>query len=96
MIRTYRSRLSFEETVSAIGNNTLSKGWKVPKIYDIQKNLQEAGHDDMTPVNILSICKPHHACNILKNDADKIVSAIMPCRIGAYRSKDGSTRIAGR
>ncbi len=94
MIRVYRSRLSFDETVSAIERNALSKNWKVPKIYDLQKTLQEAGHEDMTPLKILSICQPHHAYNILKNDADKIVTAIMPCRIGVFRAKDGSVRIA--
>ncbi|MEW6259004.1 MAG: DUF302 domain-containing protein [Thermodesulfobacteriota bacterium] len=94
MIRVYRSRLSFEETVSAIERNALSGHWKVPKIYDLQQTLQEAGHEDMTPVKILSICQPHHAYNILKNDADKIVTAIMPCRIGVFRAKDGGTRIA--
>jgi len=94
MIQIHRSNKPFEETVSTIENNALRQQWKVPKIYDIQKTLHDADHADMTPLKILSICQPHHAYNILKDDRDKIVSAIMPCRVGVYQGKDGYTYIA--
>jgi uncharacterized protein (DUF302 family) len=49
----------------------------------------------MTPMKILSLCKPVYAYDILKNDNDKRVSAIMPCRIGVYQSENGKVFIAG-
>lgn len=94
MLNIHKSRLSFEETVSAINKSALERGWKVPKIYDIQKSLMEAGHKDMTKIKILSICQPTHAYNILKDDENKKVTAIMPCRIGVYESQDGQVYVS--
>ncbi|MCA9945805.1 MAG: DUF302 domain-containing protein [Ardenticatenaceae bacterium] len=88
------SKLGFEETVAAIEKAALDRGWKVPKIYDIQKTLQGAGHDDMTRVKIVSICQPHHAYNVLKADADKFVTAIMPCRVAVYEDAQNRVHVA--
>ncbi|MCA9933431.1 MAG: DUF302 domain-containing protein [Ardenticatenaceae bacterium] len=94
MLTVHKSKLGFEETVAAIDNEAKARQWKVPKIYDIQKTLQESGHEDMTRVKILSICQPHHAYNVLKNDADKFVTAIMPCRVAVYEDAQGNVNIA--
>ncbi len=93
MLTDHASRLGFDETVAAIGKAAVDRGWKVPKVYDIQKSLRDAGHD-MTRVKILSICQPTHAHRILEDDANKKVTAIMPCRIGVYETADGTVRIA--
>jgi uncharacterized protein (DUF302 family) len=45
-------------------------------------------------VTILSICQPEHAYRILQDDANKKVTAVMPCRIGVYEAKDGQVHIA--
>jgi uncharacterized protein (DUF302 family) len=95
MIPVHQSKLSVDETVAAIEKNALDKGWLVPKIYNIQNSLLKAGHDDMTQLRILSICHPHYSYDILKNDQDKFVSGIMPCRIAVYEAKkDGKAYIA--
>lgn len=94
MLEVHQSQLGFEETVSAIETAAKSRGWKVPKIYDIQKTLQESGHADMSRVKILSICQPHHAYNVLLDDNDKFVTAIMPCRVAVYEDKQGIIKIA--
>ncbi len=93
MITVHRSQLPVNETAAAVEKAALDRQWKVPKVYDIQKTLQDAGHADMTPLKIVSLCQPHHAYNILQNDPDKIVAAIMPCRIGIYQAHDGQTYI---
>lgn len=94
MIKVQPSRLGFEETVTAINDSALSHGWKVPKIYDIQQSLQMAGHEDMTMVKIISICNPDHSYNILREDANKKITAIMPCRIGVYEDHSGRVFIS--
>lgn len=94
MITVHPSKLPLNETAAAIEKAALDRQWKVPKIYDIQKTLQDAGHTDMTPLKIVSICQPHHAYNILQDDKDKIVTAIMPCRMAVYQGKDGKAYIA--
>ena len=43
----------------------------------------------------MSLCQADHAYNILKNDIDKKVTAIMPCRIGVYEDKDGKVFVSG-
>lgn len=94
MIIVHQSKLGLDETVAAIEKSALDRNWKVPKIYDIQKTIADSGHADMTPLKIISICQPHHAYNILRNDQDKIVTAIMPCRVGVYKGNDGKVYIA--
>ena len=94
MLNVHKSKLGFEETVSTINENALNSGWMVPKIYNIQKSLVNAGHSDMTRLKIISLCQPDHAYNILKDDDNKKVSAIMPCRIGVYEGNDGEVYIA--
>jgi uncharacterized protein (DUF302 family) len=95
MIKVYPSRLSVDETAAAVEKAALGKNWKVPKIYDIQKTLKDSGFSDMTPLKIASICQPQHAYNILKpSDKDKVVTAIMPCRVAVYQGNDGKVYIA--
>jgi uncharacterized protein (DUF302 family) len=94
MLTVHESKLPFDETVSAIEESAKTHGWKVPKIYDIQKTVREEGHDDLGDVKILSLCQPHHAYRILKYDENKKVSAMMPCRIGVFATADGAVHIA--
>jgi uncharacterized protein (DUF302 family) len=95
MINTHESRLGFDETVAALQTAATDKKWVVPKIYDLQASLKKAGYADMTRLSILSLCQPEYAYNILKNDADKRVTAVMPCRIGVYETQDGKVMISG-
>lgn len=94
MLNVSKSKYDLEETVTAITEAAESRGWQVPKIYNLQKSLQNAGHEDMTQLKILSICQPHHAYNILKDDENKKVTAMMPCRIGVFKTKDGQVYIS--
>jgi uncharacterized protein (DUF302 family) len=95
MLNVHESRLGFDETVAAIENSAMEQGWKVPKIYDIQKSLVDAGHTEMGRLTILSLCQPDHAYEILKEDSRKKVSAIMPCRLAVYEEKGGKVCVAG-
>ena len=95
MLSVHQSRLPFEETVSLIQSKTVEFGWKVPKTYDISGAIRKAGHEDMTNLKIISLCHPKHAYDVLKNDQDKRVSAVMPCRISVYEDRSGKVFIAG-
>ena len=91
MINVHKSPYGFDETVVAVENSVASqKGWKVPKVFDIQKNIIDAGYPDMTRVKIVTLCNPHYAKRILSDDNDKAVSTMMPLGIGVYETKDGS------
>lgn len=94
MLTVNESKLGFEETVAAISESAIERGWLVPKIYDIQKSLYNKGYEDMTKVKIISLCQPHHAYSILRDDNNKKITAIMPCRIGIYETADGRVYIS--
>jgi len=93
MLTVHPSKYGIDKTVTIIKQASKTKGWLVPKVYDIQKSLQKAGHDDIASLKIISLCQPHHAYKILKEDANKKVLAVMPCRIGVYTAADGKTYI---
>jgi len=45
MINVHKSPYGFDETVAAVEKAiTSQKGWKVAKVFDIQKNIVDAGH----------------------------------------------------
>ena len=91
MINVHKSQYGFDETVAAVEKAvTAQQGWKVSKVFDIQKNIIDAGHQDMTRVKIVSLCNPHYANRILSDDKDKVVTTMMPLGIGVYETKDGS------
>ncbi|MGD9297864.1 MAG: DUF302 domain-containing protein [Chromatiales bacterium] len=91
MINVHKSQYGFEETVTAVETAVAAQeGWKVAKTFDIQKNIVDAGHTDMTRVKIVTLCNPHYANRILSDDADKVVTTMMPLGIGVYKTSDGS------
>ncbi|MDH5681705.1 MAG: DUF302 domain-containing protein [Spirochaetota bacterium] len=85
----YKSKHSFGKTVAMLEKSAKKKGWKVPKVFNIQKSLKKVSKGKMTKLKVISICKPAHAYKILKNPANRHVSAMMPCRIGVFETKDG-------
>lgn len=94
MLSISPSSMSLNETVVAIEQSALNRGWMVPKVYDLQASLTKAGHADARPMKILSICQPDHAYAILSEDDNRQVTAMMPCRIGVFEGDDGQVYVA--
>jgi len=94
MLTIHKSRFKVDETVARIEASAKKIGWNVPKIYNIQETLSNAGFKNMRKIQILSICQPEHAYKILTNDIDKKVAAIMPCRVGVYEDGNGDVFVA--
>ena len=91
MINVHKSPYGFDETVVAVEKAVTSqKGWKVAKVFDIQKNITDAGYEGMTKVKIVTLCNPHYAKRILSEDKDKVVTTMMPLGIGVYETSGGS------
>ncbi len=91
MINVHKSPVGFDETVAAVEQAVVAQqGWKVAKVFDIQKNILDAGHKGMTRVKIVTLCNPHYANRILSDDKDKVVTTMMPLGIGVYETRDGS------
>ena len=86
------SKLSFNETVETIVASAAENKWSIPHQYDLQATMKK--HNlEVNPVKVFSMCKPEHAYKILSSNEERLVSALMPCRIAVYE-KDGKTFVS--
>jgi len=93
MFVVHESRYGFNETVYQLEKSAKENEWGIPHSYNLQKTLKEKGGYDVAPVNVLSLCKPEHAYKILSKDEQRLVSALMPCRVAVFE-KEGKTYIS--
>ncbi len=93
MVVETKSSMNYDDTVEAIKDVTLAKGWKVPTVHKLDKTMQKFGYD-VLPVAVIELCHPAHAAKILKEDDARMVSSFMPCRVAVYQKADGSVIIS--
>ncbi len=95
MLIEHKSPLSYEETVAAL-NNVIGKkqNWKVPKTFDFQKNIQDAGHGPIEKVGTVALCNPLYASRILEAEQNRKVTAFMPLGVGVYEDKQGQVYVS--
>ena len=86
------SKLSFEETVETLTSSATEQKWSMPHQYDLQATMKKHGFD-VNPVKVFSLCKPEHAYQILGSENERLVSALMPCRVAVYE-KGGKTYVS--
>ena len=94
MFKVYKSKLDFDETVSAVAEAAPKNGWKIPDVRELQKEYQEAGFSETTRVKIIYFCDPQGGYNILKDDSNKSLSVMMPMGVSIYETSDGRVEIA--
>ncbi|MCD4651454.1 MAG: DUF302 domain-containing protein [Candidatus Cloacimonetes bacterium] len=94
MLNVLPSKYDFPTTMEKIEDEIYNQGWDIQRVYDMQECLNNNDFPGMTPIQILSICKPSHANEILQDDRNKKVTAIMPCRIGVYEDSNGQVWIS--
>ena len=88
MLKEKECRYGFDESVAELESSIREHGWTIPAIHDLQASLKKFGHD-VRKVKVFEICNPDHAVKILKGNEERIVSAMMPCRIAVYEKEDG-------
>ncbi len=95
MLMEYRSPLDYEQTVAALNEAIANKqNWKVPQVFDYQKNIQDAGHGPIDRVGTVALCNPLYASRILADEQNRKVTAFMPLGIGVYQRGDGQVYIS--
>ncbi len=96
MIKEVASPYGFEETVEKVKANAKDLGWKVPKSWkiDFQKNLKKVVKVDIGPNQVIGMCEPQAAADILKHDKLKKIAVMMPCKVAIYQKSDGKTYIS--
>lgn len=87
------SQFGFEETVSLLSSETTKHQWAMPHQYDLQETMKKHGFE-VNPVKVFSVCKPDLANRILGSDDERLVAAMMPCRIAVYQKNNGKTYLS--
>lgn len=93
MMREDVAKYNFETSVARFQATVKKLGWSIPAVHDLQKTMKKFGHD-VRKVKVFELCHPDHAFRILKQDDERIVSSLMPCRVALYQKSDGKTYIS--
>ncbi|MDX1295178.1 MAG: DUF302 domain-containing protein [Sulfurimonadaceae bacterium] len=93
MLKEYQSPYGVDETVAKISANAIAEGWVVAGVSKLDQAVKKHGGGDLPPVHLVNLCQPHHAYKILNEDANKVVSVMMPCTISVYEKEDGKTYV---
>jgi uncharacterized protein (DUF302 family) len=101
MVRALARRMLFESVAEgdvasvseALEREAKTRGWSVPKVHDLKQTLAKHGYS-VPDAQVLELCRPELANEILKRGAERVVSALMPCRIAVYRKPDGRTYVS--
>ena len=93
MINEYQSLYDFNETVSLFQERVADAGWGVLNTHDMQQVKANLGYE-VLPVMIFDLCSGQYSYEILRRDAERIVTPLMPCRVSIYEKSDGNTYIA--
>ena len=88
-----QSAYNFDQTVQKLTETILSAGWKVTHVHDLQETMRK-NQFDVLPVKVMELCKPGYSVQLLKGDAERLYSSMMPCRISVYDKSDGNTYVS--
>ncbi len=87
---TIESPRSFDDTVKAIEQKAVEKGFRVLHTHDVAATLAEKGFP-RKPLKIIEICNARYASSVLEKDVR--VSLMLPCPISVYE-QDGKTFVS--
>lgn len=94
MIHEAKSPYDSNTTVDTVSENAESEGWTVPKVYDFQKSILNAGSGDVGRIKVIEMCQPEYASGLLGADDTRFVAVMMPCAVAVCEKSDGGTYVA--
>lgn len=86
-----KSRLGFDETVSAIRAAGQKRGWKVGETQDMAASMKEAGAKDAKRMKVVNLCPADANEKVSKASGGK--TPPLPCRATVFDGKDGKTYV---
>jgi len=93
MLIKHKCKQDYTKTLALLTDNlTQKKDWRVLKINDYQESTAAFG--PLERVCSVNVCNPKYAFEILKNDANRGVTAFMPLAIGIYENKSGDVFVS--
>jgi uncharacterized protein (DUF302 family) len=83
-----------EETAARIQQNIQAAGnkWELVGLRNPGKAVEQDGGNTL-PVLLVEACSTRYSGPILKNDAIRFLSILMPCKISVYKKSDGKVYI---
>jgi len=82
-----KSKLGFDETISAIKSGAEKRGWTVGAVQDMQAQMQAAGAKDAKRMKIIQLCPAGANDKVSKAGGGK--TPPLPCRATVFDGKDG-------
>ena len=93
MLLKQKSDRGYDETVALLSETlTKKQDWKVLTVNNYQKSTEAFG--EIEKVGSINICNPRYASEILTEDANRIVTALMPLAIGVFEDKKGQVFVS--
>jgi uncharacterized protein (DUF302 family) len=87
------SPLKLSETIDAIKAEAAPLGWGVLATHNLAAIAAKAGFT-IAPIVVLEVCKPKYAVELIKTDATRYVSSLVPCRVSIYETSTGKVIIS--
>lgn len=87
------SKFSFTDTIEKLSSRIVETGWKIPTTHDLQETIRKSGKS-VLPIKVIEICRPDYSVKLLNEDALRVYSPLMPCRISVYEVNGGKTYIS--
>lgn len=87
-----RSRKSLAQVQRDLETACQEHGFGVLGGHDLQARMAAKGVPLDFACQVLDVCNPQQAKHVL--DANRLVSAVLPCRISLYENPDGGTTLA--
>lgn len=94
MMKTWKSKYTFSETVEAIKENAPKHGWKIPDTRNLQKDWHDDGFMDAEKIEVLYFCNTQGGYNITRDDELKCMSVMMPMGVSVYETSKGNVEVA--
>ncbi len=92
MLITVDSARTLAEIREALPKVCAAHKFGVMGVHDLKEKMKEKGVEYAGECLIFEVCNPHKAKQAL--ETNPAISTALPCRISAYRTPDGMTRLA--
>jgi uncharacterized protein (DUF302 family) len=86
-----RSKLGFDETVTALATAADRQGWQKTALQDVQAGMAKAGVADSKRMKILETCPAGFNDRLAKAGQGKLPPH--PCRFTVFEARDGKTYV---
>jgi uncharacterized protein (DUF302 family) len=94
MMKKYKSKLGFDETVAALEESIPQHNWKIPDTRDLTKLWADEGVENAVRMKILYLCNAHGGFKMTKKDDMKPMTVMMPMGLSVYETSEGECEFA--